>query len=323
MTMQRPAFILCGSIAFLITVWTASASSGGKPDSSNTSTRSLTHNGLTRSYHLYVPSTYQDTLSTPLVVALHGGGGNGQKMEKLSGFKLLADQNGFIVVYPEAVEHHWNDGRGVDRYRSHRENIDDVGFISAVIDTVARDHNNIDLQRVYVTGASNGAMMCMRLGCESADKITAVAAVIGSMPASLVGRCAPRRPLAVMMINGTADPLVPWQGGDVHVFRRKLGKILSVPDTLAFWASQNGCRSNPAVTWESDKDPADGTRVRKTLYTPCKDGTEVVLYEIQGGGHTWPGGYQYLPEAIIGKTSRDLDASTVIWNFFKTVGHRR
>lgn len=277
--------------------------------------KSLTHGGLERAYHLYIPSSYRDSTAAPLVVALHGGGGTGQKMEKLSQLDLPADRGGFIVAYPDAVERHWNDGRGLSKYRSQKENIDDVGFISKMIDAIAAEYS-IDRERVYVTGASNGAMMSLRLGCELADKITAMAPVIGSMPENLVAECAPARPIPLMMINGTDDPLVPWEGGYVHIFRKKLGKIISVPQTIEFWVARNGCSPDPQITKEPDTDPNDGTRVQKSVHGQCADGADVVLYEIQGGGHTWPGGYQYLPEFLIGKTSRDLNASEAIWNFF-------
>ena len=258
-------------------------------------------------------------MATPLVVALHGGGGNGQKMATLSRLSLLADQNGFIVAYPEAVERHWNDGRGLSQYRSQRENIDDVGFISGMIDAIAGDYN-LDEGRVYVTGASNGAMMSLRLGCELADKIMALAPVIGSMPENLVSECSPARPVPLLMINGSDDPLVPWEGGYVHFFRKKLGKIISVPQTIEFWVARNGCSPDPQITIAPDTDPEDGTRVQKSVYGQCADGADVVLYEIKGGGHTWPGGYQYLPELLIGKTNRDLDASRAIWDFFQRYG---
>jgi polyhydroxybutyrate depolymerase len=282
--------------------------------------KSLLHQGLKRDYHLYIPASYRHTAATPLVIALHGGGGTGPKMEKLSRLSLLADQYGFIVAYPEAVEHNWNDGRGLSKYRSQRENIDDVGFIASMMDAIAGDYD-IDAKRVYVTGASNGAMMSLRLGCEMADKITAIAALIGSMPANLVSKCRPARPLPLLMINGTADPLVPYGGGYVHIFRKKLGKIISVPQTIEFWVARNGCSPRPEIRWEPDTDPEDGTRVQKIIYSQCTDDAEVVLYAIKGGGHTWPGGYQYLPEFLIGKTNRDMDAAKTIWNFFN--GHRK
>ena len=277
--------------------------------------KSITHQGLNRDYHLYIPSSYRHLAATPLVIALHGGGGNGPKMEKLSRLSLLADQYGFIVAYPDAVEHNWNDGRGLSQYRSQRENIDDVGFITLMMDAIAGDYD-IDAKRVYVTGASNGAMMSLRLGCEAADKITAIAPVIGSMPENLVSTCRPARPVPLLMINGSDDPLVPYEGGYVHIFRKKLGKIISVPQTIDFWVVRNGCSPKPQIRLEPDIEPEDGTRVQKSVYAQCTDDAEVVLYTIKGGGHTWPGGYQYLPEFLIGKTSRDLNALEAIWNFF-------
>ena len=278
----------------------------------------ITVNGLKRSYHLYIPDRYHDETAVPLVIALHGGGGSGKKVNTLFRLNPLADQYGFIVVYPDAFDHHWNDGRGVKKYQSHRENMDDVAFISTMIDTIAGDFR-IDEKRVYVMGASNGAMMSLRLGCELARKITAMAPVIGSMPVNLVSRCAPANPVPLIMISGTEDPLVPFEGGYVHVFRKKLGKVLSVQQTIDFWVVRNGCSPEPQIHMEPDTDPEDDTRVQKSVYSQCTNDAEIVLYTIKGGGHTWPGGYQYLPEFLIGKTSRDLNASETIWNFFN--GH--
>ncbi len=276
----------------------------------------IMHNGLKRSYRLYVPALYDSNNPAPLVFALHGGGGTGKRMDKLTGFDALADRHGFIVIYPDAVDKNWNDGRDLTNYRSQRENIDDVGFISALIDTIS-DQYTVDRTRVYTTGASNGAMMSFRLACELTDKITAIAPVIGSLGENISKTCAPSRPIAVIIIGGTGDPLVPWSGGHVHLFRRKLGKVLSFADTTGFWVAHNGCSPVPDISWLPDVDPEDGTRIRKKVYSQCSQGVKVVLYEIQGGGHTWPGGPQYLPEWIIGINSKDMDAGEVIWDFFE------
>jgi polyhydroxybutyrate depolymerase len=316
--MIKTKWLIPAILGFILIIHTLTVSCTRSRIQSGTAgdfSKSITLNGLKRAYHLYIPPSYRNSTALPLVIALHGGGGNGQKMERLSRLSLLADQYDFIVAYPDALERHWNDGRGVEKYRSQRENIDDVGFISKMIDAIAVDYN-IDARRVYVTGASNGAMMSLRLSCDLADKITAIAPVIGSMPENLVSNCSPARPVPLMMINGTDDPLVPWEGGHVHVFRKKLGKILSVPQTIDFWAAKNGCSPDPQITVMPDTDPEDGTRVQKSAYRHCDTGADVVLYEIKGGGHTWPGGYQYLPEFLIGKTNRDINASETIWNFF-------
>jgi len=237
----------------------------------------------------------------------------------LGGFNILSDKEGFAVVYPDGVEKHWNDGRKKVRYRSHREKIDDIGFISALIDHLVKERN-IDKRRIYITGISNGAMMSNRLACELAGKIAAIAPVAGNMPYDLLPHCSPSRPVSVLMISGTNDSMIPWEGGEARFKRFEFGKVLSVAETIKFWVAHNRCKPTPDITWEPDSNPQDGTRVRKETYGGCREGTEVILYAIEGGGHTWPRGLQYLPERIVGKTSDDIDANKVIWSFFKKQG---
>jgi polyhydroxybutyrate depolymerase len=279
-------------------------------------TRSIIFAGLERTYRIRIPSSYDKTTPLPLLIALHGGGGSGEKMEELTlrGFNRLSDKESFIVVYPDGIEKHWNDGRENVSYRAHREKIDDVGFISALIDHLAKQ-SNIDIKRVYVTGISNGAMMSFRLACELSEKITAIAPVSGAMPKDLV--CSPSRSVSVLVISNKEDPMVPWEGGEIRLGRQRFGGVLSVDESVRLWVHHNQCSSSPVNTLEPDRDPKDGTRVRREEYGQGKGGTEVILYAIEGGGHTWPGGHQYLPAWIIGKTSRDVDANEVIWSFFK------
>lgn len=279
----------------------------------------LVHDGLERSYLLHVPTTLDASRPVPLVLVLHGGGGTGARMVQLTGggFNTLAERDGFLVAYPDGIEKHWNDGRAGVTWRAHLGGVDDVGFIAALIERLTRDWP-VDARRVYVTGASNGGMMAVRLGCELADTIAAIAPVIAAMPAALAPHCAPAAAaLSVLFMIGVQDPLVPWEGGEVRLGRKNFGTVLSVAESVKFWVTHNRCRISPVVTDEPDRDPRDGTRVRRESYDSCRDGTAVVLYAIDGGGHTWPGGYQYLPERVIGKGSRDLDGAEVIWNFFK------
>lgn len=282
-------------------------------------TGSLSHGGLERTFRLYVPPTHERTRRAPLLIVLHGGGGTGAGMEGLTagGLNRLAARDGFVVACPDGVERHWNDGRGIQDYRSHRENIDDVGFVSALIDHLDRTVG-IDRSRVHATGISNGGLFSQRLARELATRVAAIAVVAISMSDRIALMRAPARPISVLLMPGTEDPLVPWGGGDIG-FRggRKVGRVLSVPETVGAWATHNRCPSPPAVALEPDRDPQDGTRVRRETYGPCGEGTEVVLYAIEGGGHTWPGGLQYLPERIIGRTSRDIDANEVLWTFLK------
>ncbi len=279
---------------------------------------SIIVDGLERTYLIHIPLSFDKTKQMPLVIALHGGSGSGVAMVALTlgGFNVFSEREGFIVVYPDGIEKHWNDGRGLLRYRTQRENIDDVGFISALIDHLAKKYN-IDRKRVYVTGMSNGAMMSYRLACELADKIAAIAPVAGLIPGKLSLGCSPSSPVSVLIINGVDDPMVPWKGGYFGFGKLTLGKGLSVSDTVNYWVTHDECSSIPVTTNEPDIDSQDGTRVYKKVFGKGKNGTEVILYTIEGGGHTWPSGYQYLNERIIGKTSRDINANEVIWDFFK------
>jgi polyhydroxybutyrate depolymerase len=283
---------------------------------------SLLHDGLVRTFHVRVPQSYNKSVQLPLVIALHGRGGNGESMILVTrkGFDKLSDEDGFIVVYPDGIELNWNDGRMDEEVndRAHKKNIDDVGFISALIDSMIKNYN-ADPKRIYVTGISNGAIMSYRLACELSFKITAIAPVDGSIPLLLLSECSPSRPVSLLAINNVNDPLVPFYGGEIsgHFHVSKLGKVLSVNESVEFWVKNNRCSVKPVVNEEPDRDPKDGTRVIKKEYRNGIEGTEVILYYIEGGGHTWPGGFQYLPVWIIGKTSRDINATEVIWSFFK------
>jgi polyhydroxybutyrate depolymerase len=291
------------------------------PEDPNTFTKSIMHDGLERTYRIHIPPSFNNNTPVPLVFALHGGLGTGEGMERsltLGGFNTLSDQEGFIVVYPDGIEKHWNDGRKNVTYYAHTENIDDVGFISALIDKYVEEYN-IDPERIYSTGISNGAMMSYRLACELSEKIAAIAPVAGNVPEDIVPQCSPSKPVSVLVISGTDDPLVPWDGGHVTgpFGSKKLGKVLSVNDSIHYWIDHNNCNSTPEVTWLPDTDPSDGTLVWREVYGQGNNGTEVILYGIKCGGHTWPDGLQYLSKIIIGKTCRDINANEIIWEFFK------
>jgi len=282
---------------------------------------SIVWDGLERTYLFHIPLSYDKNKPMPLVIALHGGGGSGRYMVELThgGFNTLADKEGFIVVYPDGIRFsekpkmRWNDGRDEGWSQA-----DDVGFISALIDHFVKEFN-VDKKRIYITGISNGAHMTMRTARELSDKIAAVAVIAYAMSEKFSSLPVATRPISVLLMAGTEDPITPWEGGEAPdpTDKRMLGKILSVPDTIKVLVAHNNCSLVPRVTWEPDNDPHDGTRVRKEVYDGGKEGTEVILYAIEGGGHTWPSGYQYLPKIFIGKTSRDIDANEVIWNFFK------
>jgi len=277
---------------------------------------SMKWDNLRRSYLLYVPGTLDRSQAVPLVIVLHGGGGTSRAMQKLTnyGFEPPADRDNFIVVYPNGIGRMWNDGRKMPR----RSNADDVGFITALIDQLAKKYK-IDKKRVYCTGASNGAKMSYRLACERTDKFAAIAAVISPMTVGQASGPKPSGPISVLIMNGTGDPLAPYNGGDMSLMGKKgkLGTVISTVDTVKYWVKNNRCSSRPRKTTLQDKYPGDGTRVYREVYGRGKNGTEVVLYRIEGGGHTWPRGPQYLREKHIGKVCKDIDGCEVIWEFFK------
>lgn len=276
---------------------------------------SLAHEGIERSYSLYVPTTYSHSEPFPLVFALHGGGGNGRSMcFQKGGFMEIAEREGFILICPDGLERHWNDGRSLQDYRAHREEIDDVGFLITLLAKLQEEFN-VDSRRIFVTGISNGGLMSYRLACEKSEVFRAIAAVTASLPVAI--ECKPAEPISVMVINGTDDPLVPFDGGSIRIFRKELGFVRSTMDTIQFWVDSNVCPARPKVSMEPNRDPDDETRVRRAAYESCQEGSTVVLYEVQGGGHTWPSSTLYLPESIIGRVSHDIYASQVIWDFFQ------
>ncbi|HEX5059386.1 MAG TPA: PHB depolymerase family esterase, partial [Kofleriaceae bacterium] len=239
-------------------------------------------------------------------IALHGNGSTGRQMERLTSFDAVAAREQFVVVYPDAIDHHWNDGRP-----EFDTAIDDISFVASLIDETAREHA-IDRSRVYVTGASNGGMMTYRVGCELADRLAGIAPVIGNLPATI--RCEPRVPVSVLAINGTDDPLVPYEGGSIaHGHGR--GSVLSATLSTATFAHADGCTGAEATVDEPDIDTSDGSRTRRTQFA-CPAPLAVELLTLDGAGHTWPGGPQYLPRALIGGTSRDFDGAERIWEFF-------
>ncbi len=293
----------------------ACARTGSGPSSSRPelTLHTLSHAGLERTYYLLDPTQAPDPV--PLVLSLHGGAGNGQQTCSLAGgIQELADREGFLVACPEGVENHWNDGRANDLNRAHVEDIDDIGFLRALIEQLSKSHN-VDPDRIYVTGASNGGMMSLRMACEASDVLAAVGAVIASLPADL--DCEPEQPISILLMNGTEDPLMPWEGGQVHFFRQELGEVISTPETVAFWVAANGCDPTARMEELPDLDPRDGTRIQVETYSGCEGDASVVLYTVDGGGHTLPGGTQYVLKFVIGRVSRDLHAGEAIWQFFE------
>ena len=239
----------------------------------------------------------------------------GSSMAILTGMSYTADMYGFIVVYPNGYDNHWNDGRNVTS--ASKAGVDDVGFVSNLIYALSSQYK-IDLSRVYAIGFSDGGFFTHRLACQLPGKIAAIATVSGSMPPETAASCNPDRPISALIIHGTADPLVPFNGGNVSVppLLGEGGWVLSFNATVARWVQFDGCPTTPSTT-ELPTVVNDGTSVIREYYGPCAQGTAVETYIIDGGGHTWPDGPQYLPISIVGKVSQNLNANQVIWTFLQ------
>ena len=269
-----------------------------------------------RSYTLYLPGTVPRGGGTALLVGLHGGLSSGSRIGKRYGFDDLAEREGIIAVYPDAVGRFWNDGRAGAASKAREEGVDDVRFIHALIDEMLLRYA-IDPRRVYVAGVSIGGLMAFRLACESAERFAAIAAVTAAMPEAPDYECAPSRPVSLMIVNGTDDGIMPFDGGDIRFAGKTFGRILSTGDTVAFWTGHNGCPGTPEVSAYTDADPGDGTTVSRETHGPCRGGSEVVLVTVTGGGHSFPGGNPIIPDLVVGNTSNDIRAEDEIWAFFR------
>lgn len=274
---------------------------------------SLEFGGIVRAYNIHIPPSYDGRKPTPLLFAFHGLGGDGKWMGKETKLNETADHEGVIVVYPDGYKASWSDGSGVTP--AGRAGVDDVGFVSALIDKLANELK-IDLSRVYATGFSNGGMLAQRLACELSDKIAAIASVGGTMVEKISPQCNPERPISVMHIHGTEDSIVSWKGGEVRVGIPGW-KILSVNATVRKWTSINGCSSSKE-TYKLDTY-FDSTEVHSEIYNNCKNETEVILYAVEGGGHTWPGiiRRKRLPKSAPDDTESNNHAEEIIWEFFE------
>lgn len=262
----------------------------------------ITSSGMVRKYLVYQPESYDAARPVPLVISIHGFADWPAHHMQTSHWNDLADEQGFIVVYPAGTQIplRWN------AYDLPDDRIDadaEVRFIADLIDKLSDDYA-IDPTRIYANGLSNGGGMTVLLACRLSDRITAIGSVSGAylLPPD---QCAPSRPVPVIAFHGTEDPIVPYQGGEV--FHSGLF-YPDIPTWILQWVRHNGCDPTPLDL------PSRG-EVIGLRYTHCNREADVVLYTVEGGGHAWPGG-EKLPEIIVGHTSDDIDATRVMWDFF-------
>ena len=283
--------------------------------------QSLEVGGRTRFYDHYVPASYQCGNQAPLVIDLHGFGSTKSDERQISDFLSLAEENEFMVVWPQGVSgtlcvvgadrtgNYWN--AGFD------SSVDDVAFISAIIDQVSASYD-IDPARIYATGLSNGGFMSYTLACELGNRIAAIASVTGSMETSVLADCNPERPMPILQIHGTADTVVPYDGLQCSSFNYS-----GIDELLDFWRLNSNCDETTVTIDYPDTDTGDNSTASRVTFDGCDSNADVELILINGGGHSWPGSVALMGEStsVLYPINNDIDATEMIWDFFNRHTH--
>ena len=276
---------------------------------------SLEHQNLQRQYMTHLPPGYNNDHLTPAVIVLHGGSGNYQSVQGFTQMNVVSNENDFLVVYPQGIGnappgYSWADGRNTT---ADQAGIDDIGFISRLIDTMYQDYN-IDTNRVYICGFSNGGFMTQRLACESPERFAAIGGLGCSMDTNLIQTCNPDREVPMAYFSGTADPEVPYQGGAMN--NPAVTPIVAVDTAVQYWVNNNQCKTAEPVVNIPDTVQRDSSTVELYKFTNCDCDADVYFYKIINGGHTWPG----VPVPLfpqLGNANEDIHASYLLWDFFR------
>jgi polyhydroxybutyrate depolymerase len=273
---------------------------------------SIVVQGQQRTFIAYVPDDRAGAAKLPIVIVLHGGLGSGRRVADQTRLMNYVDRDKFVAVFPDGKDGHWNDGRSTTS-----SGPDDVAFLRQLISAIAEKSAG-DPSRVFIAGISNGGMMAQRMACEAADAVTAIGAVAANMPADLVQRCRPSRPVPVVLFNGTADQIMPWPGGAIKrskTLNTPGGDVVSATGTFDFWSRLDGCS-------ESTIETLPGTHVSRYITKGCRSPANVSLYAIENGGHNWPGSapQNCFESAIAGYVTTEISASVLLIQFFRNYG---
>lgn len=292
------------------------------PVESGTFTFVISSRGFDRESHVHIPSGYKTGTKPPLVLLLHGAGGNGANTLDRTGWATKADEEGFVVVAPDGLPARpgrtanfatnpalWNSGQL--NPGSPRSAIDDVAFIGQLLDEL-KEKVPYDEQRVFVVGHSNGGGMTFRLASQLSERFAAIGTVAGLMA---MKDPQPTKPLPTLYILGTKDPLMPIEGGEVKLpWGTRQNR--PVAESLGVWANAIGCESEPKVVLENDD-------VQKVEYPSKTSGPTLTVLYLRGHGHQWPGGKSILPKRISGTETAKINATDTIWEFFKSAAPAR
>ena len=273
--------------------------------------------GLDRTFSFYVPAELRR--DAPVVLVFHGSGGSGERIRQATAyaFDLLADQHGFVAVYPDAYEKYWNDCRATGDYAARQLDVNDTGYIRSLLAFVQKQHG-VGPGRVFAVGYSDGGQMSFRLAMETPALIRGAAAIGASMPAQKNLACKPAgKALAVMLINGTDDPVNPFDGGEVAWLDRfgRRGLVKSSLESAEYWAGLAGYQAAPFQHRYPDSVPEDGSVATRIVWTDPGQ-PEISLITVHGGGHTIPHPYKRFPR-FLGRTNRDFSAADEVWRFFQ------
>ena len=272
--------------------------------------RKMEIDGKQREFYLYFPKNAPASAS-PLVIALHGGGGTARNMDRLSRLSLLSDKEGFLLVFPQGLAKHWADGRTESGEA-------DIKFISTMIAKL-NEEGLVNQSQVFATGISNGGFFSQYLAKKIPSQIAAVASIAATLPDTYL-KLEQTMAVPVLYVLGTKDPLIPYSGGRIggKILRGNRGNVVSAEEAIRFWRRNNGIDSAYGRSTVIDDGSTDGMKITSNEFTSGDPRRDVTVYTIDGGGHTWPQGWQYLPAFIVGDTSKRLNCNEVIWQFFKT-----
>jgi len=264
-------------------------------------------NGVSRTYLLYVPPG-QSGKRLPAFIMMHGSGSTDAGQERYSNFDAFAQAHGLVVMYPNGIDKHWNDGRVI----GHESMADDIGFMKAML-AEAIAQGVIDPKRVYAAGISNGGFMAQHMACVMPDALAGIAVIAATLPVDAA--CPSPRPMPVIFFHGTADKFVPFNGGPIAPQFGNRGSAISNAQAVAIWQKRNGCGAAQKSQLPAKNDPMMVTV--ETYSCPAGRGLENVI--VQDGGHTWPGAHQgWLITKFLGPVTDNIDANATMWTFFES-----
>lgn len=288
--------------------------------------------GLARRYRVVAPPDRSGPL--PVVIALHGEGGTPESISAYTRLPEFAVDEGFLAVFPEGAGRNWDYGAAAPVVRSRgfsalwyddevAHPIDDVAFLRAVVDDLAGRYG-ADRGRVFVTGISSGALFCHRLAAEASDLVAAIAPVSGGMTPSVAEGFDPDYPVSLLAIVGDADPLLPIEGGPIAPqLPKDRGRVVPSDEVIARYLTLDGIEGEPTVEPIEDLPEEKPTSTERITYPPGPGGFRVVVYEVAGGGHNWPGREPNFPVWMVGRSSHDFDGTRAIWSFFASCPPRQ